>query len=271
MISSAIAARLPGLHEQQERQETLNILGAGLGEEFGVSERSWGDDLWSVRATSMPEHPPGNQLTGLTLDTVSRLPEILPWFDEVGCSMRIRLPAAQVDHELGQSLAALGFAVDEVEAWMAAPLDTLQVSATEHDIRLVDSAHDAVHFGNAFRAGWGITAPEVSRVALAAMAPWPGPPSWRRYVGWLDSEPAAEALLVSFGELAYLAEAATAPRFRRRGLQRALIARRAADARALGCTVLFSAVQYGDASWSNMRSLGLREATMTLTLRRPAR
>ena len=58
------------------------------------------------------------------------------------------------------------------------------------------------------------------------------------------------------------------PRFRRQGIQRALIARRIADARAEGATTVFGAVQYGDQSWANMRALGLREAFLTLSFKR---
>ena len=60
------------------------------------------------------------------------------------------------------------------------------------------------------------------------------------------------------------------PRFRWRGIQRALIAHRVADARAAGAKVIFSAVKYGDGSWANMRRVGLREAFLTLSYRRPA-
>ena len=100
------------------------------------------------------------------------------------------------------------------------------------------------------------------------MAPWPQPETWHRFVAWVDDEPAAEALLVVRGACAYLAEAATDPRYRRRGLQRALIARRAEAARELGCTTLFGMVAWGDASWSNMRATGLREGHMTLRYHR---
>ena len=76
------------------------------------------------------------------------------------------------------------------------------------------------------------------------------------------------AILSWFDDVAYLAEACTIPSYRRRGVQRALIAGRLADATELGCRAVFSAVRYGDPSWANMRGRGLREANMTVAFRR---
>ena len=151
---------------------------------------------------------------------------------------------------------------------MSAPIDHVQVTAAPHDIREVRGPHDLEAWGEAFVGGWAIEDPALQQVALAAMAPWPGPAPWRRYTAFVDGEPAGEAVLALFGEVAYLAEAATVPRFRRRGIQRALIARRVEDARNAGASTIFGAVRYGDQSWANMRALGLREAFLTLSFRR---
>lgn len=217
-----------------------------------------------------PNHAAGNQITGPVVDHVSALAPLLAWFDAVGCAVHLRVPGPALDGAVGERLAALGFAAQEVEAWMAAPLHAVRVEAPAHDIRPVDGPQAAAAFGRAFAAGWEIADPGVAELALAAMAPWPAPPAWRRYVAWVDGQPAGEALLVQRGGLAYLAEAATVPAYRRRGIQRARIARRAEDARASGATMLFGAAQYGDASCSNMRAMGLREAFVTVRFKRPA-
>lgn len=268
-ISRELAARLPRVHEWQERMEAQNVLAAGLGAELGVQTRDWGDGLWSVRTAAQPEHPPGNQLMGVEAHHLSELGPIIDWFDAGGAAMHLRLPGPAIDGDPGPTLAEWGFAAHELEAWMAAPIGRLDVDATGHDIREVEDRKTLADFGEAFVAGWAISEERIRRIALAAMAPWPGPRPWRRYVAYVGGQPAGEALLVLDGELAYLAEAATVPAFRRRGVQRALIARRVADARAAGARVVFGAVLYGDQSWSNMRALGLREAWLTLSFRRP--
>ena len=265
-------SKLPGLHEAQERLETENIVAAGLAEELGVATRDWGDGLWSVRCASLPGHQPGNQVTGIRPADMERLPEVLAWFDEVGTDVNLRWQGPALERMAGQALVDLGFAPNELEAWMSAPIDTLEKSAVAHDIREVAGPEDVAAYGEAFVRGWEISErPQASRVALAAMATWPGPEAWRRYTAFVDGEPAGEALLTRFDEVAYLAEASTVPRFRRKGIQRALITRRVADARAEGATTVFGSVQYGDQSWANMRAMGLREAFMTVSFKRPGK
>ncbi|MBX2802479.1 MAG: GNAT family N-acetyltransferase [Myxococcales bacterium] len=262
--------RLPSLHEAQEQLETRNIVDAGLGEALGLTTRDWESGLWTIRTRAAPHHRPGNQITGLTPAHLDALPTVLAWFDEAGTDVNLRWPGPALDHDVGRALAALGFVADELEAWMAAPITDLQLDAAVHDIREVTSVDDARAFGEAFVGGWQI--PEaLQEVGLAAMAPWPAPPAWRRYVAWVDGAPAGESLLSLFDDVAYLAEAATVGRFRRRGIQRAMIARRVADAREAGATTVFGAVQYGDQSWANMRALGLREAFLTMSFKRSGR
>jgi GNAT superfamily N-acetyltransferase len=268
VIDRALAARLPSLHEAQERLETGNLLAAGLGPELGVETRTWDDGCWAVRSARMPTRHPGNQVMGIGEAQLADLGRFTPWFDEVGAWMHFRWPGPAIAPEVGDVVASHGFRVNELEAWMAAPAESLATEVTA-DVREVRSAADTEAFAVAFCGGWGITDPNVQRVALAAMAPWPGPASWRRYVGYVDGEPAAEALLVQFDDVAYLAEASTVPRFRRRGLHRSLLAKRVADARDAGARVIFGTAVYGDESWSNMRATGLREAFLTLTFRRP--
>lgn len=164
----------------------------------------------------------------------------------------------------------MGLVAHELEAWMANTIDALDVDAAPHDIARVEDAEQLEDWLRAFIGGWSIDRPELQRIVRAAMGPWPGPNAWRRYVAYVDGEPAGEALLTLFGEAAYLAEASTVPRFRRRGIQRALIAHRLAEARAVGATTVFSAVRYGDRSWSNMRAMGLREAFLSLSFKRSA-
>ncbi len=269
-IPRELAARLPGLHERQEQLEAENLLAAGLGEELGVSTTSWDDGLWGVRTMGAPNHRPGNQLIGVTPDHLEVLPERIAWLADAGCGVHLRWPGPAVSHSVGAALAAMGLVAHELEAWMASPVDGLEVEAPTHHIERVDDADAVDDWMRAFIGGWAITKPELQRIVRAAMGPWPGPSQWRRYVAYVDGEPAGDSLLTLFGDVAYLAEASTVPRFRRRGIQRAMIAHRLAEARAAGATTIFSAVQYGDRSWSNMRAMGLREAYLTLSFRRPA-
>ena len=269
MLPRDLAARLPSMHEAQERQEAENVAAnAEISASIGLEMRDWPDGVWSVRCTRAPGHRPGNQLTGLSAARLVDLERYVAWFDGAGCDMSTRLLGPEIDRREGEKLRACGFAVDEVEAWMAAPMHTLRIEAVEHDIREVRGPEDARGFATAFVEGWRIRSEATRRIALAALTPLPGPEFWRRYVGYVDGEPAAESVLAMFGDVAYLAEAATVPRFRRRGLQRAMIARRVRDAREAGARMVFGGVQYGHQSWANMHALGLREAMVSVVFRR---
>lgn len=262
-------ADLPGLHETQERQEAENVLATPLGSEMGVAARTWPDGLWSVRCAAAPSHEPGNQITGVHPDRLEAVDPILDWFDAAHCSARVRLPGPHLDVDRGQALAGRGFVPHELEAWMAGSLDDVRLEAPDHDIRPVDGPSTLQAFLHAFFEGWGV--PEAKRpMARAALGPEVAPSGWYRAVAFIDDEPAGEAILALFGEWAYLAEAATVPKFRRRGVQRALIAHRAEVARAAGARRLFGGVRYGDPSWANMRAYGLSEAFMTMTFLRPS-
>lgn len=265
VLDRTLAARFPAVHEAQERQEALNVLAAGLGEEMGVTTATWPSGLWSVRCTATPEREPANQIAGVDPEQLEPIDEILPWFDEVGCAVRVRIPGPQLDEAQGRFLADRGFAALELEAWVGAMIEGLAPEARPHDLRIADTEEALEHFKQAFFGGWGIPGGRTQRIAGAAMGIYPGPETWRRYVAYVDGEPAGEAVLAMEGEIAYLAEAATIPSFRRRGVQRALIARRIEDARAAGAKVVFAGAQYGDPSWRNLRALCLEDAFMTVS------
>lgn len=260
--------RLPALHEAQERQEIANLLEAGLAERFGVEVRRFGTGLWAVRSLARPDHPPGNQVMALSRDGLDRddleaLEEVGAWFDAGACTLHLRWPGHALEDD-AEALEAAGLRIREIQAWMAAPLTDLDVKAHDHDIVEIANADQADAWVQAFCRGWGLSSPEDHLLIRGVLGGWPGPPSWRRFLARVGGEPAGEALLVQFeGGIAYLAEASTVPAFRRRGIQRALIARRIHEARDAGCHTLFGAVCYGDASWRNMRALGLRQVNLT--------
>lgn len=65
-------------------------------------------------------------------------------------------------------------------------------------------------------------------------------PGWRLYLGFADGRPAAAGALFVDGEVGWLGFGATVPALRRRGGQRAMLARRIEDARGLGCRLLLT-------------------------------
>jgi GNAT superfamily N-acetyltransferase len=78
----------------------------------------------------------------------------------------------------------------------------------------------------------------------------------RRYLALLDATPAGGGSMRITDGIAQLTGAGTAPPFRRRGIQSALLAARLADATAAGCDVAVITVQPGSKSQQNAQRRG---------------
>jgi GNAT superfamily N-acetyltransferase len=110
-------------------------------------------------------------------------------------------------------------------------------------------------FGAAMARGHGVpaaTRPEAGR----DFAAW-GARGWPLALAEVEGELAGAAALVVDGEAGFLANAATVSRWRRRGVQTALIRHRIALARAAGCRRVCALAQVGSGSQRNLERAGL--------------
>lgn len=79
-----------------------------------------------------------------------------------------------------------------------------------------------------------------------------GVPGFIRYLARIDGEPVGEAAMRIDGDLAQIAGAGTLPHARGRGVQKALLRQRLADARAAGCTLAVVTTAPGTRSQDNV-------------------
>ena len=117
---------------------------------------------------------------------------------------------------------------------------------------------DPERFGRVLNRGWD--EPEDhgrGRLYAAAM----GLPGWYHYLAHVDGAPAAAAALCVHDGVALCMVATTDPVFRGRGIQRCLIARRLADALALGCDLASTETVEDNASPRNFQRAGFRLVT----------
>ena len=77
-----------------------------------------------------------------------------------------------------------------------------------------------------------------------------------RYLAFVDGQPAGEAAMRIDDNLAQMAGSGTLPRFRGRGVQKALIQRRLSDARAAGCELAVVVTAPGTRSQDNVMRRG---------------
>jgi ribosomal protein S18 acetylase RimI-like enzyme len=134
------------------------------------------------------------------------------------------------------------------------------------EVRRVETEADLAVFSDVYHAGWDLTGFRVP------MKPWLAAPGWRLYLGLCDGAPAGAAILFMADGDGYLADGAVHPGFRNRGLHRALLDRRCADAAAEGARVVFSGADYLGGSSRNMirKGLGVLYTKAIWTLREPA-
>jgi hypothetical protein len=81
---------------------------------------------------------------------------------------------------------------------------------------------------------------------------------WSLYLARVEGRPAAAATLYVHDRVGYLADAATAPAFRRHGLHVALLRQRICDTATSGVEFIFSGAEPMSTSHRNMERAGLR-------------
>jgi hypothetical protein len=131
--------------------------------------------------------------------------------------------------------------------------------ATGLTVRAIGS-HERDLFSTTAIAGFGMPRPMAAWLSQLV-----GRPRWHTYVTFSDGEPAGAAAMYVHGEFAWFGVSASKPDMRKRGSQRALLARRLKDAAALGAkhaTTETGVPQEGQAapSYSNILKSGFTVA-----------
>ena len=148
----------------------------------------------------------------------------------------------------------------------ARPIDTVAVLCglpettveTGIDVRRVEP-HDALRCADLLLEGLGV--PEDDRALNAPV--WAGlaqQDDATLYAASVDGQDAAVGVLSLRDDIGYLASASTVERFRRRGCQTALVARRIADAASAGCDLVAALTRFGSASQRTLERCGLQLA-----------
>ena len=195
-----------------------------------------------------------NRIHGLP-EAPERLDEVLAVYRSAGVRPWIELPPGS--EEL---LARL---IDEG----ARPLESVAVLYARAEPRAVPEdpevraagPGEALPFARLHLEGHGVP-PGVIDVDAPGVAAALARDDVRAYVARLDGEDAAAGVLFLHGADAYAATASTVERFRGRGCQAALLARRLDDAAAAGAELFSSLTILGSPSQRNLERAGLRVA-----------
>lgn len=199
-------------------------------------------DLTAVRCGALPGVTMFNAVQGVGLGAEldeDALAATVAAVHAAGCVCRVPLwPDAPSERAARKWLARHGFTPEY--AWMkfrrpAAADDGDAPPGPSVGVEPVASTEDAETFGAIVTEGFGLP---------AAFAGWlralPGRDGWHCLLARVDGQPAAAGALFARGDVGWLGLGATRPGLRGRGGQGALLRRRAATARELGVSVLFT-------------------------------
>ena len=226
----------------------LEIIAARQGNPMGAEVRRFGEAV-ALRA---PGFPGGffNRVYGVCDEQIEWIPALIDWY-AAGAGGSFELAPGREIAQTARLLASAGYVQTGFHATFAGPAEMPNAPSPGVEVRQVDGEADLKAFADIYHLGWNITGFRVP------VAPWLTAPGWSLYLAHCDGQPAGVAVFYLRGENAYLADSAVDPRFRRRGVHRALLDRRCDDARAAGASRIYSGADFLSASCRNMQRKGL--------------
>lgn len=254
LISAELARRLENCDTSFIRLR-LEALAHLEGNPFEAEVRTFGGAV-GLAVGGMAANLLFNRVAEFTPTDLDRLDEILAWFDGRNMSGRFDLVPGLVSPELFKALAAKGFYQSGFYAALYGEATTYEPQFPGVSVREVQP-DELETFGDIYMAGFGF--PEERRsVLVPSMTLLYEYPAVRLYLGLVDGQPAGIGFLLLNNGVGYLGTAATLPGLQGRGVQKALMYRRMAEAARNGCDLVTSHTQYASVSQSNMEKVGLR-------------
>ncbi len=227
----------------------VEIIGARPGNPLRAEVRRFGAAL-ATRAPPFGEHL-FNRAIGFTDANLEAAAQVVDWYAEAPVAGVFEIAPGLENDRLMELLAARGYRQVRFHGAFAGPSELPQVPSPGVEVRQVSSDADLASFSDAYHLGWANAGPPVP------MRPWLTAPGWSLYLALCDGAPAGAAILYRLSGDAYLADSAVDPAFRRRGVHRALLDRRCADAASASDGVVFAGADYLSASSRNMVRKGL--------------
>jgi hypothetical protein len=228
----------------------MRVLERIPGNPVGIGYRRIDDKAVALVSRFLPSFC---RVVGLRPGHEGEIAPLLAWYREYGVTPKFEIVPGMFNAELARH----GFLPSAFHAALIGEPDCAAAPDAAFDIEQVASAEAMERYLDAYVAGWGT--PEKDHAQFKSnVRPWREQPGWSLYLAQIGGRPAAAATLYIDDRVAYLADATTAPAFRGRGLQTALLRRRICDASAAGIDFVFSGAEPMGTSHRNMERAGLR-------------
>jgi GNAT superfamily N-acetyltransferase len=233
----------------------MRVLEGIPGNPIGITVRAT-DNVVALMARNLPS-PGFNSVTGLRRGQADQIQQLVEWYRQHGMAGRFEIASGDDHPALGRELARLGYFQSGCHAALVSEPDLGASPAGDIAIELVTSGEQMEEFLAAYVAGWIISAAWQDQFK-SNTRPWLGLPGWSLYLARAEGRAVATAILFVREGVGYLADSATDPGFRRRGIHAALLRRRAQDARAAGVELVCSGADFLSTSHRNMERLAMR-------------
>jgi GNAT superfamily N-acetyltransferase len=233
----------------------------GNGQGYAYFEKSCAASLVRASLSTNPYAWSFCSTYGLTREMdATALADVVAFFHEHGVATRVRIVPDGFTKDKAALLASYGLRHYGFHTVMWSPLP-LVCEPDPPSVR-VQHVEDPAEFDLALDVqleGWGVPYDPDSPIKKLRRC-WRTLPAHRTYLAYLDGEPAGHAMLYLDGKLAYLESAAVIKRFRNRGVHTALIRRRIAEAKQLGCETIVGGADFESPSRNNQLRAGLQIA-----------
>jgi GNAT superfamily N-acetyltransferase len=223
------------------------------GNPVGIAYRKAGENGWALMARHLPV-PSFNAVIGLCPGDAGAIEPLLAWYSAHDVRPQVEIVPGREDADVLRELARLGYAHSGFHVSMIArPGDAATPDSAIDVVRVTDRTM-LEDFLTAYIAGRAIPDGEQFR---RNVRPWLEQEGWSLFLGRIGGTPAAAAVLYVRDGFGYLADAATDPAFRGRGLQTALLAHRLRHAAAQGAAYVCSGATFLSTSHRNMVRAGM--------------
>jgi hypothetical protein len=231
----------------------MKVLERFPGNPIGIAYR-WIDQ---TAVALMARLPSFCRVVGLGPGHTQHIEPLKRWYAEHDIKPTFEMVPGQYDAALGRELARLGFYQSGFHASLIGKPAAEEHANGEVAIEQVTTAKTMEDYLEAYVAGWGLAEKDHAQFK-SNVRPWLDQPGWSLYVARVNGRPAAAATLYVHDRVGYLADSATDPTCRRRGLQLALLRRRRHDAGVRGADLVFSGAEPFSSSHRNLERAGLR-------------
>jgi GNAT superfamily N-acetyltransferase len=184
-------------------------------------------------------------------------------FEEFGMTPRFEIAPGAISSELATWLAERGFTHTQSDPILVQSSADVPQPHSPHEVQIdrIQAADANDDFENTYVRAWQVEA-WLAPTLCSYISLWRSVPGWTLYLAREGTAPVGVGVLFDNGKVAYLADAATIPEYRRRGVQGALIRQRIADARQSSARFAFSRAEFGTASQRNLERAGLQSRYM---------